>query len=202
MRHLDETELVDFVERQLPAIRAEHVEDCDVCRARVETIASALIDVHADEGYEPSPLFWDHFGARVSDAVRAEPPAPPPLVWQWVRNPATAWATCASIAVLLMVTALWRATLHAPIPRGTSGPMAPLSVATAVAGTSAEAPEADAAWALVSAAADDLAWEDVRAAGIIAHPGSAEGVAMELTADERAELARLLEAEMKRSGAS
>jgi len=55
---------------------------------------------------------------------------------------------------------------------------------------------------VVRTAADDLAWEDVTAAGITAHPGAAEGVAMELTADERTELARLIASEMKASGAS
>jgi hypothetical protein len=62
--------------------------------------------------------------------------------------------------------------------------------------------EADGAWAVVRTAADDLAWDEVTAAGITAHPGSAERVALELTAAERAELARLLESEMKPNGLS
>ena len=60
--------------------------------------------------------------------------------------------------------------------------------------------EDDQAWKVVRAAADGLPWEDVQAAGIAARPGAAEGVVMELTAEERAELAKLLESEMKRSG--
>jgi hypothetical protein len=52
----------------------------------------------------------------------------------------------------------------------------------------------------VRAAAEDIAWEDVQEAGISAVPGSAEGVALELSADERLELARLLDHEMKRNG--
>ena len=57
--------------------------------------------------------------------------------------------------------------------------------------------EADEAWAVVRAAAVDLRWEDAHAAGISAHPGAVEDVALELTAEERAELARLLDEAVK-----
>ena len=84
---------------------------------RVVMLRSALADVRTDEGHVPSPLFWDHLAARVSDAVRNEAPIATGPAWiAWMRSPATAWATSASIAVLLMVTALWRATLQAPVP--------------------------------------------------------------------------------------
>jgi hypothetical protein len=66
--------------------------------------------------------------------------------------------------------------------------------------TAVDNPDTDARWAVVRVAAEDLAWEDVRDAGIAATPGAAEGVALELTADERSELARLLDREMKRNG--
>ena len=200
MRHLDEAEVVDLIDGALAPSRAEHVDECDACRARVVMLRSALADVRTDEGHVPSPLFWDHFAARVSDAVRSEAPIATGPAWiAWMRSPATAWATSASIAVLLMVTALWRATLHAPVPYRDT----PATIAATV--PLAEAPddvEADRAWAVVRTAADDLAWEDVTAAGITAHPGSAERVALELTAPERAELARLLESEMKPNGLS
>lgn len=200
MRHLDQSELVDLIEEQLAPSRAEHVDECAACRARAAMLRSALTEVRDDEHHEPSPLFWDHFAARVSDAIRdqAPPIASAPAWLAWLRSPATAWATSASIAMLLMVTALWRATLQAPIPR-------PVRVAPSTVAAPMAAPddvEADRAWAVVRTAADDLAWEDVAAAGIIAHPGSAEGVALELTADERTELARLLESEMKQNGTS
>lgn len=200
MRHLDHSELIDLIEMQLAPSRAEHLDECDACRAQAAMLRSALAGVRDDERHEPSPLFWDHFAARVSDAIRdqAPPIASAPAWFAWLRRPATAWATSASIAMLLMVTALWRATLHAPIPRPVTGTVA----ATAAPMAAPDDVEADRAWAVVRTAADDLAWEDVAAAGIIAHPGSAEGVALELTADERAELARLLASEMKQSGAS
>jgi hypothetical protein len=199
MTHLDESQFVDLIDGVLPPSRAEHVDECDACRARLAALRATLDAARGDEGHEPSPLFWDHFAARVSAAVRHEEPLPAPPGWTaWLRSPATAWATCASIAVLLMVGALWRATLQAPVFP---------SVALAPAATPAAAPladdvEADRAWAVVRTAAGDLAWDDVTAAGITAHPGAAEGVALELTADERTELARLIATEMNDSGPS
>lgn len=200
MTHLDESQLVDLIDGHLAPALAEHVDECDTCRTRVAALRDALGDAKLDEGHEPSPLFWDHFSARVSAAVRHEAPRAAPRGWMaWMRNPATGWATTASIAVLLMVGALWRATLQAPV--------SPSAVAPITTRASAPAPvpddvESDRAWAVVRTAAGDLAWEDVTAAGITAHPGAAEGVAMELTADERTELARLIRAELKASGAS
>ena len=110
MRHLDQSELVDSIEGQLEPSRAEHLDECDACRTQAAMLRSALAEVHLDERHEPSPLFWDHFAARVSDAIRVEaPPSAGVPGWlAWLRSPATAWATSASIAMLLMVTALCR----------------------------------------------------------------------------------------------
>ncbi len=194
MRHLDEIEIVDLIDGVLAPSLAEHADECDTCRERVMAARRTLGDVGLDGGHEPSPLFWDHLAARVSGAVEHEPPARNVPAWiASMRSPATAWATCASIAILLMVTALWRATLQAPVSE-------PARVAAA-----APAPdnvEADRAWAVVRTAADDLAWEDVTAAGIAARPGSVDGVVPDLTDAERAELARLIESELRGTGLS
>ena len=148
MRHFSEAEFVDLIEGRLPAIRAEHADECDECRALADALGAARSRASADEGHEPSPLFWDHFAARVGQAVREEPvPASEPSSWRaWLRDPASAWAV----------------------------------VRTAVEG---------------------VTWEDVHRAGIAPRPGSAERVALELNADERAELRRLLDEEIKRTGA-
>ena len=194
MRHLDDIEIVDLIDGVLPPSRADHAEECDGCRDRVMAARLTLGEVGLDGGHEPSPLFWDHLAARVSDAVEREPAARAIPAWiAWTRSPATAWATCASIAILLMVTALWRATLHAPV----SEP-AHVSIAAPVA----DNVETDRAWAVVRTAADDLAWEDVTAAGIVARPGSVDRVVADLTDAERAELARLIESELRGAGVS
>lgn len=197
MRHLDEAEFVDLIDGRLEPSLAWHVDECDACRSRAASLRDVLGDVQADEGPEPSPLFWTQFASRVSAAVRDEAPVPAPPAWLgWMRTPATTWAVAASIAVLLMVAAVWRATLPA-VPADQS------AIATApLAAPGADDVEGDREWAIVRTAASDLAWDDVTAAGITAHPGSAEDVVMELTADERTELARLLKSEMRDNGAS
>jgi hypothetical protein len=113
------------------------------------------------------------------------------------------WATAVSIVTLIAAITIWRATLHAPSPAFPVTRQA--SVADVVLpgpGVSdADDVDADEAWAVVRAAAVDLNWDDVHAAGIAAHPGDVEKVALELNADERHELARLLHEDLKHNGA-
>ena len=54
------------------------------------------------------------------------------------------------------------------------------------------------AWDAIEAAAADMDWEDAQSIGIASRPGSAE-IVSDLTAEERTELVRLIEEEMKRS---
>jgi hypothetical protein len=208
MKHLNRAELVDFIETSslLPAERARHLSTCKQCHAEADALRSTRALATTDEVPEPSPLFWDHFSARVADAVRDEEPGRDgDAATGWRRSPFATWAAVATMAVLVMMTVVWRTTLHAPAPA--IGP----AMAGAAAGKGTVAPAADAgsnesevdadeAWAVVRAAAQDLRWEEAHAAGLIAHPGAAEGLALELTADERSELARLLDKELKHAG--
>jgi hypothetical protein len=211
MKHLTDTELVDLIEDAagLPSERRRHAAACEACRAQANALGAVLAQAASDEMPEPSPLYWDHFSARVSEAVRGDSPAPAQRAWvQRFRSPLAAWAAAAAMAVLIMMTVVWRATLHAPT-RGGRGASELAEARQALAGdhvqvASAAASDnidADEAWAVVRTAAEGLAWEDAHAVGISAYPGAAEGIALELTAEERAELGRLLDAEMKRSGA-
>lgn len=206
MKHLSRSELVDLIESPptLPAGRVRHVEACETCRAEAETLRAVMTLAQSDEGAEPSPLFWDHFAARVAEAVRNEAPAASAHTGlAWLRTPLVTWVAASAVAVLVVMTVAWRTTLHAPAPAGpaqasTARPGAtPPSTALASAGDDVDADEA---WAVVRAAALDLRWEDAHAAGISAHPGAIEDVALELSADERAELARLLDEDLKHNG--
>jgi hypothetical protein len=197
MSHLSHTEFLDLVEEPEAAARhRRHLESCEPCRTTAAALRATLADVRRHDGTEPSPLFWDHFGARVSDAIRDESPAGPERSrLAWFGGHTVAWTAAALVVLLGMTTIVWRVTLHAPTSHGnglTAG--GPEHVAV-------EARDADDAWTVVQDAVDRLQWDEVQAAGISARPGSAEGVVMELTADERVELARLIEREMKRSGA-
>ncbi len=203
MRHLSATEFVDFIESSgtLAPGRVRHAQTCAECVARAEALRDMRAAALDDEETQPSPLFWDHFAARVSAAVRHEP-APAPGV-SWFRQPAITWGTAASIAMLLVAMAVWRATLHAPAPIVSLASSASTSdvVLPGPEAAAADDVDADEAWAVVRAATIDLNWDDVHAAGISAHPDDVENVALELNADERHELARLLDADLKRKGA-
>lgn len=210
MRHLTRAELVDVIELSpgLSADRVRHAASCPECTAQVNTLRSVLAGCATDHVPEPSPLFWDHFSSRVADAVRQETPhADVSAGLRWMRSPVTSWAMAGTMALLLILTVVWRATLYAPVPAGGSIASGTdrqiLQPATPLASGPAHADEADndAAWAIVRAAADDLPWDDVHAAGITAGPGTAEGLALEMTVEERSELARVVGEELKRNGA-
>ena len=210
MKHLNRAELVDFIEASplLPAGRARHVSTCNECRAEADALGSMRALATTDEVPEPSPLFWDHFSARVADAVREEAPGRESHAhdgMRWRRSPFATWAAAATMAVLVMLTVVWRTTLHAPGPAkgpaitGTAAGKGAVAPAAVASGDENDV-DADEAWAVVRAAAQDLRWEEAHAAGLSAHPGAAEGLALELTADERSELARLLDKELKHTG--
>jgi hypothetical protein len=194
MSHLSRTEFLDLVEDPEGADEhRRHLESCEECRAAAADLRATMADVRRDEGTEPSPLFWDHFAARVSDAIRDESPvAPEHSRLAWLRGHTAAWMAAALLVVLGMTTVISRVTLHAPTP-----------VVGSAAGGEIDKPEMDEAWGAVRAAATwgSVPWDATQADAISAGPGTAEQVVMELTADERAELARLIDREIKRSGA-
>ncbi len=199
MKHLSRAELVDLIDASasLPAERSQHVEACAQCREEVELLRAVRSLAAADEAPEPSPLFWDHFCARVAEELRREPvPAPR---HRWISVPFATWAVAATIVVVLLTsTAVWRTTVHAPAPHVPAQMSAPSDLATV---EPADDVDSDEAWAVVRAATADLAWEDAHEAGITPRPGEIENVALQLNAAERIELERLLDEDMKRNGA-
>ena len=72
IKHLSRTEFVDLIESAaaLPVERAQHVEACAQCRAEAEMLRAVASLAVADEAPGPSPLFWDHFSARVAEQLR------------------------------------------------------------------------------------------------------------------------------------
>ena len=82
--HLQPDELIDLAEGTRAESSATHLAECAVCRlqlAELKAMMSAAADVDVPE---PSPLFWDHFSARVRQAVDAEG-APRRSFWTWPR---------------------------------------------------------------------------------------------------------------------
>jgi hypothetical protein len=189
MNHLTPTEIVDVLDGALPESRRAHLADCPSCRAQVDAFAALVDDAPPLPVPEPSPLFWEHFSARVRDAIAAEP-APASRRW-------FAWPVLAPIGALAVLVLA----LGAAIARdGRLTTTAPPVVAIVASDASADDDAAvEAVWALAS----DLATSgdaDVDEAALLVAPGSAERAAVQLNADERAELIRLLEREVGRSG--
>lgn len=192
MKHLSADELVDFIEGALAERRAAHVATCDRCRRQADDLRAVLAEAREVEAPEPSPLFWDHFSARVHGAVAGEPE--PRSFPRWLWRPAHGLVVSLALVLIVVTAALWRpAPGPVPAPQmamGSSGgdPFEPPADFDAVPG--------DETWEMVVAVASSLAWDEAEEAGFAVRPGAADRAVFTLTAEERSELARLLEAEL------
>jgi hypothetical protein len=200
MNHLSEREFIDLLDGQLPPSRAAHVEACAGCREQVESTRVARTLALEDRAPEPSPLFWERFPARVRGALHTADPTPRAPWTAWLRRPAIVWAGGAMLAILVLATVLVRPPAPAPVSPATAA-ASDWSPSARAAADLRDDMEADAAWAIVRSVAEDMDWDDAHAAGLSARPGSAEMVVLELSDEERAALARLLEIELRRQGA-
>jgi len=204
MTHLDPVQLVDLLEGNAPPAAVAHLEECRECTAQLSSLRSEMAAISADHAPEPSPFFWEHFSRGVNERIDA-----PPSGWMhWTSQPRLAAALAG--VVLLIGVALGARMLITPhvtteiTTTAAAGPGSGDSV-TGSQGSTVEAPpddvESDGAWAVVRTAAQDLAYEDAAAEGIAPQPGSAEIAVLRMSSEERAELARLIENELKRTGA-
>ena len=181
---------------------AAHVATCPACAAKVNALRDTLRDVADVPVPEPSPLFWTGFAARVNQAIDAPRPT-----HRWWGSPRFAWATLAVAALLVAAILLIPTVLPEPASRiATTQPVTPAVTAgeptAADDNLGAQAwSDDDEAWELVRSVASDLDYDDARDAGIVPRPGAVERAAAELDDNERAELIRLIEAELKRAGA-
>lgn len=197
--HLSETEFVDLLDGALDAGRAKHLEHCTACRDTVSSLRATIAAVDDQAPPEPSPLFWDHFSARVRTAIEAD--GGPQRRWERLL-PAARWAALATAATVMLLLPLWRGRTPAP---GTATPSRGVpAVQTAAPPDTARDDvfgdlETDDGWALVRTIADELDEDEIRDAGIAARPGSIDRAAGTLSDLERAELARLIEHEVKRA---
>ena len=200
MTHLTEQQIVDALGND-PA-SAAHLAACRACAAKVEALRDTLRDVTDVDVPEPSPLFWPGFAARVHEAIDTAPPER-----AWWGSPGFVWATIAVAMLVVAAVVFLPRTAQEPAPRiAVAGPVAPAP--TEGEGTPTDDvlgaqpwPDDDEAWELVRSVAADLDYDAAREAGIVPPPGAIERAAIELDDDERAELVRLIEAELKRTGA-
>ena len=191
MRHLSEEELIDLAEGVRAESELPHLAGCQVCRGRLTDLRGML--TAADVGVpEPSPLFWEHLSRRVREAVAAETavPAVPRVSWRLVM-PLVALAA-------LVLAALLSLRPPSGVPsdpfagrpdESTVNVPAPVSLAT------------DPSLSLMADLAADLDLDAVAEAGLTTTAGALDRVVLEMSADERLELQRILKQEISRQGA-
>jgi len=175
----------------------EHVARCRACEVTVADLRETLHAVRRVDVPEPSPLYWASLSTRISNAI--DDPHPRRT---WLGMPWLAW-TGAAAAIVVAI-----AIFTAELPGGSPGPVQESIVGPIASHAQADPERMDAlsdadpdeAWEVVRSVAAGLEYDDVREAGIAPRPGAIERAALELDDDERAELVRLLENEMKRSG--
>jgi hypothetical protein len=205
MTHLNDTEFIDYVDGTLPASRAVHLDACETCRRQAAGLSEILSETAAVDAPEPSPLFWDHFSARVREAVASEEAARQASWFGRVSRLFTPAAVAAGLAVAVLFVFLLPRVARAPEQQPAvrlASSHAGADAASARETVTAEAPiDAQNAevWDVLTAAASDMGIDEAHAAGLRAHPGAIDSAVQRLNQAELRELGRLLQNEMKRS---
>ena len=200
--HLSESEFVDLIEETLEARRAAHVESCASCREQAGALRAMLRDTASLDVPEPSPLFWEHFAARVRGDIASER-AGGRSGWAWTG--ARRLAPFAAVAALIIAVVSGLLLVRAGRSGSLASPVvsAPAVVATGTASEAAAGgvPDPDNAevWAVLTSAASSVEFEDAHDAGMHVHPAAIDHAVQDLSAAELTELGRLLQAELKRS---
>jgi hypothetical protein len=186
--HLSPQESVNALDGVLPQNRQSHLDSCAACRTHVDDLRAMMTTVgEVEEVPEPSPLFWDHFQARVQTAVQAEMvrPAPAPW-WAMIVSVRGAMAAAATVAVAMVAVALY--------PGDHVAPIAPVEDAQVAVADDAMALET-AEWMFVSQIMGTLEQADVREV-LAPSPRAVDNAFAALTSDERDAFVKLLTAEM------
>jgi hypothetical protein len=202
MKHLSPSELVDYVDGALDRERASHVHACDVCRREAEMLRVTMQEASAADVPEPSPLFWEHFSSRVWEEI-SKPPARTAWLWAHPRP------LVAAAAALLLVAIVFASRPPAREPIAKRAPAFDQSAAQENEFAFAphqpafplqDPPEPDDdIWRMLEDAAGDLRMDDARAVGFAVRPGAIDGAVLKLSPRERAELARLIQDEIRQT---
>ena len=180
MTHLTSDELIDAMEGLLPSEQQAHLSSCLECQRQLDALASVLSEAKQVSVPEPSPLFWQHFSARVNEGIDNQTAGAWP---QWLR-----WQVLLPLgAVAMLILGLM---LSVPKP-DRSDPVA-------LNDPAATEPSSDDNWGTLVALVGELDLETASAAGVI-EPGFAEQAVVHLTREEQQELSRLLQAELTRT---
>lgn len=216
MGHLGAEELIDLAESARPEASVPHLRSCERCRRRLADLRAALPEVHRHDVPEPAPLFWEHFSARVHEAVAAEG-LPRSASWLdlWGRPRLTMISVagaCAVLAVAAVVSlghGFVRGDVAMPAPSVASvAPVAPVKPVKPVEPVKDDAPDADLmalaedpSLDLVADLAAQVEWDMAGETGLETHEATSDSAVGQLTAVERRELQRLLKEELAHTGA-
>jgi hypothetical protein len=200
MKHLSRDELIDSLDGTLPPAREAHVDSCATCRAERASLQQVLHRVAAVEVPEPSPLFWEHFGARIREAVALQPqPAASrwtPSAWSWDAWPRWAVGMATLVVCVSLGWAGWRDYHGRNVDK--SGSVRLLHDAAPDTSDLVQAAAPDEDWNLVVSMAEDVTVDDADEPGLAVRPGASDRAMTDLSSEQRSELARLLTAEMTR----
>lgn len=179
MTHLTSDELIDALEGNLPEDRQAHLSVCASCERQRADLASVFNETKQAGIPEPSPLFWQH----LSENVNAEIDKQLAESWpQWMR-----WQVLLPLGAIAMIILA----LMISVPKSDG------SAPAALAAPAAPAAPADIDhWVAVAELVGDFDLDAAAETGVI-EPGLAEQAVLELTAEEQAELTRLLQAELR-----
>jgi hypothetical protein len=200
MGHLTSAQLIDLAENSDTGVSEaslSHVRSCAACQRQLGELRQTMAAVSEIPVPEPSPLYWQHFSARVREAVANERVGSQAGFerWSWLRAK-TLWVTAASVAVLAVAVTL-RVDRDPASISSIGGPTVSITdVAEPLE------PAEDPSLSLVGDLAADLDWDAASEAGFTTHVGVDNDVITQLSDGERHELHQLLKGEMGRSGPS
>jgi hypothetical protein len=197
MRHLTSEQLIDLAEGGSAMSSAPHLQSCETCRNRLAELRATLSVAASVDVPEPSPLFWDHFSARVHDAVEAERAAGTSALgrWSWLRiSPLWPGALAAIVLAIVIVTSGGRPGQPVSAPgEATASALGPLGDTLSM--------DDDPSLSLMADLTADLDWDAASAAGLTTHVGVDNDAVTDLTDGERRALNQLLKGELAHRGA-
>jgi hypothetical protein len=186
--HLTPDEQIDSFEGTLGSDRAAHLDACGTCRDAVARLRETFDAARRVDVPEPSPLFWQHQAARISELVADASIQRPRSAWMYA-----AWVGSAAAVAAAGLLFLRTASTPAPSLLPSLPPSPPYALSEPASRDDAD----ERAWAVV----EDLGGEidgDLAAAALTPATGAADRALEELESDEQAELVRVLQRELKR----
>jgi hypothetical protein len=181
MTHLTSDELIDAMDGVLAQERQAHASECGACRRQLDELAAVVKHTRDVDVPEPSPLFWQHLSANVNAAIDRQMDHAGP---RWLR-----WQILLPLGAVAMLVAALVFSLP-DIRRAPAPPAGHVAIGD-------RQPEPD-QWGTVAELVGEFDLDAAAETGVL-EPGLAEEAVLQLTAEERAELTRLLQAELSRA---